>query len=76
MPELQSRLSGVTHQASPVRISQLQPLGEFDFDASDLEKTRKRWSEDIRLYIDLAMDGLLRSRYLVHHATLSGASVA
>ena len=39
------------------RITQLKPPGGLDFDSTDLSHTWKRWSEEIHLYMDLAMEG-------------------
>ena len=39
------------------RITQLKPPGGLDFDSTDLSHTWKRWSEEIQLYMDLAMEG-------------------
>lgn len=39
------------------RITQLEPPGGLDFDSSDLSHTWKRWSEEIQLYTDLALEG-------------------
>lgn len=39
------------------RISQLKPPGGLDFDSMDLSQAWKRWSEEIKLYMDLAMVG-------------------
>ena len=39
------------------RISQLKPSGGLNFDLLDLSQAWKRWSEEITLYMDLAMVG-------------------
>ena len=39
------------------RITQLKPPGGLDFDSTDLSHTWKRWSEEIQLYMDLAIEG-------------------
>lgn len=62
MPDTPSRSSG-SQQSAPKplpaygRISQLKPPGELDFDASDLFHKWKKLSEEIRLYMDLVMEG-------------------
>lgn len=43
--------------ATQSRITQLEPPGGLDFDSSDLSHTWKRWSEEIQLYTDLALEG-------------------
>ena len=39
------------------RITELKPPGEMDFDSTDLSRTWKRWSEEMQLYMELAMEG-------------------
>ena len=39
------------------RITQLKPPGGLDFDSTDLSHTWNRWSEEIQLYMDLAIEG-------------------
>ena len=38
------------------RITELKPPGGLDFDSTDLSRTWKRWSEEIQLYMELAME--------------------
>lgn len=54
MQEVQS--SGNTVQAD--RITQLKPLPQLDFrEATNLADSRKRWKQEVELYMDLAMRG-------------------
>ena len=39
------------------RITQLKPPGGLEFDSTDLSPMWKRWSEEIQLYMDLAIKG-------------------
>ena len=40
-----------------VRMMQLKPPGQMDFESNDLPQTWRRWKEEMELYLELAMAG-------------------
>lgn len=40
-----------------VRMTQLKPPGQMNFDSNDLPQTWRRWKEEMELYLELAMAG-------------------
>ena len=46
-----------TNSGTTDRITQLKPLAQLDFDATNLADSWKRWKQELELHMDLAMNG-------------------
>lgn len=58
MPDTLAGESGGASPAAAVdRIALLKPPGKLDFDYASLSSSRKRWNEEVELYMDLPMAG-------------------